>query len=303
MRPYRQLFDRVLTRTDPERAHHAAFRAIRAAQPVTRMLNGRRTQGREGPHDAGDGPGLPGPARSRGGLRQERRRHRRPGQHGVRVRRDRHRHRGAAARQPQAPARPAAGRPRGRQPDGLQQRRRRGRLPPAGRAAPRPHRPPRSACPSASTSARPRWSPRTTPSATTRRAPPCSRRTPTTWSSTSPRRTRRGCATCRPSQRLDPLLRGRTQPRRRHHRPRTCPLLVKIAPDLDDEDVLAVADLAVALGPGRDRRHQHHDLPRRARLVRRAGRGRRCRRALRATAARACHRGDATAARPGRRRS
>ena len=44
MRPYRQFFDRVLTRTDPERAHGAAFRAIRAAQPVTRMLNGRRTR-------------------------------------------------------------------------------------------------------------------------------------------------------------------------------------------------------------------------------------------------------------------
>ena len=33
MRPlYRLLFDRVLTRTDPERAHHVAFRAIRAAR-------------------------------------------------------------------------------------------------------------------------------------------------------------------------------------------------------------------------------------------------------------------------------
>jgi dihydroorotate dehydrogenase len=31
---YRTLFDRVLTRTDPERAHHTAFRAIRAARPV-----------------------------------------------------------------------------------------------------------------------------------------------------------------------------------------------------------------------------------------------------------------------------
>jgi len=44
VRPYRQFFDRVLTRTDPERAHQAAFRAIRVAQPVTRMLNGRRTR-------------------------------------------------------------------------------------------------------------------------------------------------------------------------------------------------------------------------------------------------------------------
>lgn len=39
---YRLLFDRVLTRTDPERAHHAAFRAIRAAGPVTGR---RRTPG------------------------------------------------------------------------------------------------------------------------------------------------------------------------------------------------------------------------------------------------------------------
>jgi len=42
---YRFLFDRVLTRTDPERAHHAAFRAIRAGRPVTRRVlapHGRR---------------------------------------------------------------------------------------------------------------------------------------------------------------------------------------------------------------------------------------------------------------------
>jgi dihydroorotate dehydrogenase len=31
---YRLLFDRILARTDPERAHHVAFRAIRAARPV-----------------------------------------------------------------------------------------------------------------------------------------------------------------------------------------------------------------------------------------------------------------------------
>ena len=39
---YRAFFDRVLTRTDPEKAHHTAFRAIRAARPVTRL---RRTPG------------------------------------------------------------------------------------------------------------------------------------------------------------------------------------------------------------------------------------------------------------------
>ena len=41
MQPYRQLFDKVLARTDPEQAHHLAFRAIRAAQPVTRLIGGR----------------------------------------------------------------------------------------------------------------------------------------------------------------------------------------------------------------------------------------------------------------------
>lgn len=39
---YRAFFDRALTRTDPEKAHHTAFRAIRAARPVTTL---RRTPG------------------------------------------------------------------------------------------------------------------------------------------------------------------------------------------------------------------------------------------------------------------
>ncbi|NPC95168.1 quinone-dependent dihydroorotate dehydrogenase [Nocardioides sp. zg-DK7169] len=36
---YRSLFDRVLTRTDPEQAHHVAFRAIRTARPVLAGLD------------------------------------------------------------------------------------------------------------------------------------------------------------------------------------------------------------------------------------------------------------------------
>ncbi|MEP6817363.1 MAG: dihydroorotate dehydrogenase (quinone), partial [Marmoricola sp.] len=43
--PYRLLFDHLLTRTDAETAHHAGFRAIRAALPLTRhigTLQGRR---------------------------------------------------------------------------------------------------------------------------------------------------------------------------------------------------------------------------------------------------------------------
>jgi dihydroorotate dehydrogenase len=39
---YRAFFDRVLTRTEPEKAHHTALRAIRAARPATRL---RRTPG------------------------------------------------------------------------------------------------------------------------------------------------------------------------------------------------------------------------------------------------------------------
>jgi dihydroorotate dehydrogenase len=38
-RPYRALFDTVLTRLDPERAHHLAFRGLRAAGPALRGLD------------------------------------------------------------------------------------------------------------------------------------------------------------------------------------------------------------------------------------------------------------------------
>ncbi|KQZ70173.1 quinone-dependent dihydroorotate dehydrogenase [Nocardioides sp. Root151] len=41
MKPYALLFDHVLTRTDPERAHHAAFAAIRAGRPVTGAVRRR----------------------------------------------------------------------------------------------------------------------------------------------------------------------------------------------------------------------------------------------------------------------
>ena len=48
MRVYGPLFDRVLTRTDAETAHRAAFRAIRAAQPVLEPA-GRRVRDRARP--------------------------------------------------------------------------------------------------------------------------------------------------------------------------------------------------------------------------------------------------------------
>jgi dihydroorotate dehydrogenase len=45
---YRLLFDGLLTHTDPERAHHAAFAAIKAARPVTRhVLPPRSTKARQ----------------------------------------------------------------------------------------------------------------------------------------------------------------------------------------------------------------------------------------------------------------
>ncbi|MEO5652309.1 MAG: quinone-dependent dihydroorotate dehydrogenase [Marmoricola sp.] len=45
---YDQFFDKVLSRTDPEVAHHAAFRAIRAAAPLTGALGGRLPSGGAG---------------------------------------------------------------------------------------------------------------------------------------------------------------------------------------------------------------------------------------------------------------
>ncbi|WP_224273809.1 quinone-dependent dihydroorotate dehydrogenase [Nocardioides lacusdianchii] len=48
MRPYDVLFERGLTRFDAERIHHAAFRAIRVARPVTSRIIGARQEGRAG---------------------------------------------------------------------------------------------------------------------------------------------------------------------------------------------------------------------------------------------------------------
>ena len=74
-RPYRLLFDHVLTRTDPERAHHAAFAAIRAAAPGDHGGCRRRPAATR---STAMGLRFPHAARARRRLRQERRRHRRP---------------------------------------------------------------------------------------------------------------------------------------------------------------------------------------------------------------------------------
>ncbi len=63
MTAYRQVFDRVLTRTDAERAHQLAFGAIRAARPVTHLVGHRlnRVGGRPTTRVMGlDFPGLLG---------------------------------------------------------------------------------------------------------------------------------------------------------------------------------------------------------------------------------------------------
>ena len=63
---------------------------------------------------------------------------------------------------------------------------------------------------------------------------------------------------------------------------RHLPLLVKIAPDLADKDVARRGRPGPRAGPRRDRRHQHHHRPRGACLHPRAGRAGRRRRAVRA---------------------
>ncbi|MBL0748045.1 quinone-dependent dihydroorotate dehydrogenase [Nocardioides baculatus] len=58
MKPYDLLFDQALTRVDAERIHHAAFRAIRAAAPVTSRLISAPTASRVGASVRVDALGL-----------------------------------------------------------------------------------------------------------------------------------------------------------------------------------------------------------------------------------------------------
>ena len=221
MRPYRQLFDRVLTRTDPERAHGAAFRAIRAAQPVTRCSAdaGRRVEKVRTTRVMGlDFPGLLGLAagfdKNAVGIDALAN----MGFGFVEI--------GTVTGEPQPgnpkprlarlPADRAIVNRMGFNNDGAEVVARRlaaRRLDRTGR---------RLGVPLGINIGKTKVVPEETPSATTRRAPPCSRRTPTTWSSTSPHRTPRACATCRPSQRLEPLLRAVRSRADDDHRPRTC---------------------------------------------------------------------------------
>ena len=146
-----------------------------------------------------------------------------------------------------------------------------------------------------------RWCPRTRRSATTRSPPACSRRTPTTSWSTSARPTPPACATCRPSRSSSRCSSRRSQTTR-PRRDRRVPLLVKIAPDLSDDDVLAVADLALAIGL--DGIIATNTTISRAglRTPDADGRGDRRRRAVRPAADRPLARRAAAAPRPGRPR-
>ena len=264
---YDALFDRVLTRVDPERAHRLGFRAIRAGAPLTRRLSPRPRADRHArdapatvPGD-GDGPGVPEPPRPGRGVRQERRRHRCAGRARLRLRRDRHGDRAAAAGEPPAAAVPAAAGPRDREPAGLQQRRRRGRgraaRPPRGSA--RPSRPP------------PRRSDRPAPQAATLLginigktkvvpeddeqavladyalsarllAPYADYLVVNVSSPNTP-----GLRSLQAVDRLAPLL-DVVRRAAEEAAGRQVPLCVKIAPDLADDDVVAVAELARSQG-------------------------------------------------------
>ena len=243
VRPYDVLFDQALTRVDPERIHHAAFRAIRAAAPVTGRASvaGCRPRPVEAlgltfPHPLGLAAGFDKNAVGIDGLAAL-------GFGHVEI--------GTVTGE----AQPGNPQPRlfrlkadraivnrmGFNNDGAEV---------VARRLARSWRSRRSASTrsSESTSARPRSSPRRRRSATTRSRPGCSPPTPTTSSSTSPRPTRPACATCRPSRSSSPCSPPYAVAPTRRSPDRRVPLLVKIAPDLSDDDVLAVADLALASG-------------------------------------------------------
>ena len=170
-------------------------------------------------------------------LRQERAGAGRAAAARFRLRRGRHRHPAAASRQSAAAPVPARIR-RGRdQPPRLQQRGRGG-----GAASGSPRAPAKAAL-SASISAPTATAP--TASATTRGWSRPSRRSPAISPSTSPRPTRRACATCsRP--RRSTICSPRVLDARERVRPRVgpVPVLVKIAPDLtlsDLDDAVGIA--------------------------------------------------------------
>ena len=224
-----------------ETAHRAHLRGA-ARRAGAGAAAGARRGARSRPgdpalRDRGPRPHVPDAGRPRRRVRQGRRRLPAARRARVRLRRGRDGHPAPAARQPEAAALPAEGRPRAGQPPRLQQPGDGGGARSGSRAGATARRGRRRRQRRAQQDdARRRGRPTTT---SRRRAR--SRRTPTTSSSTSARRTRPACATSRPSS---GCARCSTASARRSA---AKPLLLKIAPDLADEDVDAVADLALEL--------------------------------------------------------
>ena len=241
---YRALFDHGLPRIDPEKAHRLGFRAIRRRAAGARPAACARRRPVEAmgltfPNVLGLAAGFDKNAVGIDALAAL-------GFGHVEV--------GTVTGEPQpgnptAPAVPAARGPGGGQPDGVQQRRRRGRRRAAGaaRAAPRGRRGPVLGVNIGKTKVGARGR-RGRGRGRLREEHPAARA-----ARRLPGRQRelaqhaRACATCRPSRGCEPLL---EQVRRVADEVTDdrVPLLVKIAPDLADKDVLAVADLAVAIG-------------------------------------------------------
>ena len=282
--PYQLLFDKVLTRTDPEKAHHAAFRAIRAARPATGLLTRRgrghstRVMGLDFPGLLGLAAGFDKNAVGIDGLANL-------GFGFVEI--------GTVTGEPQPgnpkprlarlPADRAVVNRMGFNNDGAEAVARRlaaRRLDRTGRRAGVP-----LGINIGKTKVVPEeYAVRDYEKSTTLLAPYADYLVVNVSSPNTP-----GLRDLQAVDRLEPLLRA-VRRRADAVTDRHVPLLVKIAPDLSDEDVLAVADLAVSLGPRRHRGHQHDDLARGAGQHPRAGRAGGGRRALRSPAARPRHR-------------
>ena len=237
---YDWAFRNAAVRVDAEKAHRAGFAAIRAARSVLEP-QGRRLRRELAPVRA-MGLTFHGRLGLAAGFDKT---PRAPTRWAVwdSPRRDRHRHRSAAARQRPAAVVPAAERRRHRQPDGLQQRGRGGRGP-APRGAGRTR---------SSASGRHRVGdlvlgvnigrtkvvPEDQARPTTRGVRACWRRTPTTWFDVSSPNTP-GLRDLQAVDKLQPLLAAVRRAADNVTAPagRRVPLLVKIAPDLADDDVL-----------------------------------------------------------------
>ena len=251
--------------------------------------------------------GLTFPERARAGrrLRQERRRHRRAGGARLRPRRDRHGHRRAAARQRRPrlfrlPADRAVVNRMGFNNDGAEVVARRLALARAGRSRRQPvargqHRQDQGRARGRRGAVLADYGHERAPARAVRRLPGRQRLLPEHPRPARPPGGREAASRCSTHVR---------EAADRAVADRRVPLLVKIAPDLADEDVLAVADLAAALGLDGIIATNTTDLPRPGcastpEQVEAAGAGG----LSGAPLQRARARGDADAARPGRRRS